>query len=234
VDFSGLSISLALATSIALTFLLLHYGPAIAGLHQEIVRRILVETRIPVIGSAPLVMPSGFEIPVPVIALASYSIRPGLMAATGAGAVALMTAMYFRVRISRMLLTLMFALLGASLVNLLRGGGFGTDAGSFTTLWLHFEFVIWILMPYIMALFAGLVMQGAWWLVFWIVLPTLYAIAWSAFRLAFCLGILQLTGPLLAPVLWFTMGSLADVLYICVFYSFIAWHAGWLRSSESE
>jgi hypothetical protein len=231
---SGLSISFALATATALSFLVLRYGGAIAEFHQTIVERVLVATGIPLAASSTPIRLWSFDVPVPGIVLADYSNRPGLMALTGACAASLIAGIYFRVRISRMLLSLLFALLGASFLNLVLGGGFGTDAGSFTLLWLRFEFVIWMLAPFIMALFAGIVLQASWWLAFWIVMPTLYSILWSACRLAFCLGILHLTGSLLAPMLWFTMGTLADVLYISLFYSVIAWHAGILRSAESS
>jgi hypothetical protein len=46
-----------------------------------------------------------------------------------------------------------------------------------------------------------------------------FGFIWSAVRLAFCLGILHYSGLLFMPVLWFTLGLLADVLYIVVFLS---------------
>jgi hypothetical protein len=112
-------------------------------------------------------------------------------------------------------------------------GYFGADAGSFTTIWLRFEFVTWIAVAWLMGVFAGLVMPAGPAPLFWTIMPPFYAILWSAFRLAFCLGILSFTGPLLAPVLWFAMGALADMLYISVFYSFIAAHASSLRRNEA-
>jgi hypothetical protein len=234
VKLSALSIASALAVAAALSFLMVRYGSVIAGFHQELVRRILVRTAIPLAGSARLAMPQNFAVSPPLTRLATYSGRRGLLAITGLSAAGLMGIVSFRVKLSRMLVTVQLVLLAASFVNLYFGGKFGTDAVVFSAFWLRFEFVLWILLPYVVAVFAGIVFPAGWSPLFWTAAPTCYGILWSAVRLAFCLGILHLTGPLLAPLLWFTIGSLTDVLYISVFYSLIAWHAGVVRSAGSK
>jgi hypothetical protein len=232
-DVSTLSVSLALFAALVLSLGGLYFEPQIVGLHQQIVQWVLVRSGVPSAESTAITTPLNFEVSYPALRFPGYSGNPVLPIASGAIAAALLLVAYFSARISRTLVILLLALLGASMLNLLYGGTFGADAGSFTTIWLRFEFVTWIAVAWLMGVFAGLVMPAGPAPLFWTIMPPFYAILWSAFRLAFCLGILSFTGPLLAPVLWFAMGALADMLYISVFYSFIAAHASSLRRNEA-
>ncbi len=225
---------LALLTAVATGAFIFYYRIDLATFHQEAVGFLLSHIGIPVAGLAHISMPGGLDVPTPLVAVAGYTDRSTLMAVTGIAASVVGLALFFLFRVSRMLLGLMLVLLAASYLNVLLGGQFGSDATAFSALWIRFEIVIWFFVPFLMALFAGIVIPDVPRTIFWIVAPTIYAIVWSVIRLTFCLGVLQLTGPLLAPVLWFLMGSLADVLYISTFYSFVAWHAGSIRSGSGS
>lgn len=216
-DTSGVALSLSIIAAIGLSVAGVYFASQIVGIHQQIVHWILAQAGIPLAG---------------VVAFPDYSGEPGLEIATGAITAVVLLGMYLLVKMSRTLVILFLALLGASVLNLSLGGGFGADARAFTALWLRFEFVAWIAIPWLMAVFAGLIMPAGWAPLFWTIMPPFYAIVWSAVRLAFCLGVLQFTGPLLGPVLWFGMGALADMLYISAFYSFIAGHGSHLRRTE--
>jgi hypothetical protein len=69
----------------------------------------------------------------------------------------------------------------------------------------------------------------------WAVVIQLYGFLWSAFRLAFFIGVMHFSGILFIPLLWFTFGLLADIVYIMVFYSLaVHWIASraWGRGAE--
>jgi hypothetical protein len=233
-DVSRLSVILSLFAALVLSLGGLYFKSQIIGLHQQIVQSVLVRSGVPGAASTTFTKPWNFEVSYPALRFPGDLANPVLPITTGVIAAVLLLAAFFSVRISRTLVMLLLALLGISMLNLLHGGTFGADAGSFTAIWLRFEFVTWLAVPWLMAVFAGIVMPAGPAPLFWTIMPPFYAILWSAFRLAFCLGILSFTGPLLAPVLWFAVGALADMLYVSVFYSFIAAHASSLRRNERD
>src|SRR5207249_4318226 len=61
--------------------------------------------------------------------------------------------------------------------------------------------------------------------VLWALGMQAYAYLWSAVRLTFCLGVAYYTGTLFLLLLWFSLGVLADLLYILVFYSVVVHQA---------
>jgi hypothetical protein len=46
-----------------------------------------------------------------------------------------------------------------------------------------------------------------------------YGFVFSALRMVFILGVLHYTGLLFMPVLWFALGTLADLIFVLFFYS---------------
>jgi hypothetical protein len=95
----------------------------------------------------------------------------------------------------------------------------------FSQIWLRGEVLVWLLLPWVTAmLFVPI--QPSWPKVFaWMLGVQVYGFLWSAVRLAFCLGIIALTGALLVPVLWFIFGMLADLVYVAVAYSIVVHQA---------
>ena len=78
---------------------------------------------------------------------------------------------------------------------------------------------MWLLLPWFSAGLLVVLQPTVWPGLIWAVLMQAYGFLWSAIRLAFCLGVLHFSGLLFMPLLWFTLGLLADVLYIVVFLS---------------
>jgi hypothetical protein len=85
-----------------------------------------------------------------------------------------------------------------------------------------------------MALLVALIMPSWRNQVLWITLAPAYGVLWSMARLTFCTGLLSFTGPVLAVLLWFSLGMLADVLALCVLYSFAVYQAGSLYRSMAS
>jgi hypothetical protein len=97
---------------------------------------------------------------------------------------------------------------------------FQLSSAMYEQIWLRGEFLVWMLLPWISALLFMLSIpsfrQGLAWGLF----LQIYAIVWSAVRLAFCLGVFHYSGILFFPLLWFCLGILFDLVYMMVFYSF--------------
>ncbi|MEO8100275.1 MAG: hypothetical protein ABI811_21425 [Acidobacteriota bacterium] len=96
------------------------------------------------------------------------------------------------------------------------------SSDEFSQIWLRGEVLVWFLLPWLSASLLVLLQRAAWPGFLWAVALQAYAFVWSAIRLAFCLGVLHFSGLLFMPTLWFTLGLLADVLYIIVFLSLSA------------
>src|SRR5207249_2225723 len=156
----------------------------------------------------------------PVTSFAAYEGRLWLPWLVCAAVMMLMAGTYLRVEIGRGIIGFGFILLAASAVQAFLQPQHATDSSFFAGYWLRCEFVIWILMPWIMSLLAGIIAFSWRARLFWIAVTPAYGIVWSAVRLTFCTGLLYFAGPALVGLLWFSFGILADLLFLCAFYSF--------------
>jgi len=95
----------------------------------------------------------------------------------------------------------------------------GITSAEFSQIWLRQAVLIWFVLPWISACLLVVLQHNLLLGVAWAVVMQAYGFVWSAIRLAFCLGVLHFSGLLLMPLLWFTLGLLAEALYIVVFLS---------------
>ncbi len=124
-----------------------------------------------------------------------------------------------RIPLSRNFIIFLLILLCAAGAVIVFHPSFYFDAPMFEQIWLRGEVLVWLILPWISAFLFILTLPSATTGVAWALLVQIYAIAWSAVRLAFCLGVLHYTGVLFLPLLWFCLGLLFDLIYILVFYS---------------
>jgi len=95
----------------------------------------------------------------------------------------------------------------------------GITSAEFSQIWLRGAVLVWFVLPWISACLLVVLQHNLALGIVWAVVMQAYGFVWSAIRLAFCLGVLHFSGLLFMPLLWFTLGLLADVLYIVVFLS---------------
>ena len=144
--------------------------------------------------------------------------QPVRVAILFAGAVLALLAIYARVELARNFIVFLLVLLLAAAAVMVFSSAEITSA-EFSQIWLRGEILVWLLLPWFSAGLLGVLQPSAWPGLIWAVLMQAYGFFWSAIRLAFCLGMLHYSGLLFMPLLWFTLGLLADVLYIVVFLS---------------
>jgi hypothetical protein len=92
-------------------------------------------------------------------------------------------------------------------------------SAEFAGMWLRSELLVWFVLPWFSASMFVLTQPAALFGVGWAILAQAYGFVWSAIRLAFCIAVMHYSGILFAPMFWFALGLLADVVYLVVFYS---------------
>jgi hypothetical protein len=101
------------------------------------------------------------------------------------------------------------------------------DSIGFSQIWMRGEVLVWLVLPWFSASVFILTDPSILWGSFWVLLTQTYGFLWSAARLAFGLALINYSGMLFAPMYWFALGFLADVVYVIVFYSIaVQWAAG--------
>ncbi len=124
------------------------------------------------------------------------------------------------VPLSRTFVTCLIIIIGATAAKILTDSTYRMSSAMYEQVWLRGEFLVWLLLPWISALIFLLTLpslrQGFAWALF----LQVYALFWSAVRLAFCQGVFHYSGTLFLPALWFCLGILFDLVYLLVFYSF--------------
>jgi hypothetical protein len=125
-----------------------------------------------------------------------------------------------RISLSRTFVTCLIIMLCATAAKLLFNPSFRLTSAEFEQIWLRGEFLVWILLPWISALIFILTIPSLFRGLAWGLLLQIYAVFWSAVRLAFCLGVFHYSGVLFLPLLWFCLGILFDLVYLLAFYSF--------------
>ncbi len=121
--------------------------------------------------------------------------------------------------LSRNFIIFLFVLLGTAGGVIVFYPSFPFDSGIYEQIWLRGEILVWLLLPWISAFLFFLTLPSVAGGIGWTLLLQMYAVVWSALRLAFCLGVLHFTGIVFLPLLWFCLGILFDLVYVLVFYS---------------
>lgn len=130
-----------------------------------------------------------------------------------------LTLIHRKYPLSRNFVVFLIVLLCTAGGVILFNPSFYFDSGMYVQIWLRGEILVWILLPWVSAFLFILSLPSVAGGVGWTLLIQVYALAWSALRLVFCLGILHFTGILFLPLLWFCLGILFDLVYVLVFYS---------------
>lgn len=122
--------------------------------------------------------------------------------------------------LGRTFVTCLIIILCATMVKILTDSNFRMSSAMFEQIWLRGEFLVWILLPWVSAFIFVLTIPSFRQGLTWLLCLQIYAVIWSAVRLAFCQGIFHYSGTLFLPTLWFCLGILFDLIYLLVFYSF--------------
>jgi len=194
-------------------------GVALIGAHEALRARILEWTGVPAAGYVTMASFGSENVPALTSPVASYHGKSWLLAAACLIPAVILLAIFARVKLSRSLMVFALALLAISAANEYFQSSATGDSLFFIRFWLRCEFVIWILMPWLMAILTSIITLSWWTSILWMVGASAYAVLWSAVRLAFCAGLLYYSGPVLTLLLWSVFGVLADLLSLCLFYS---------------
>lgn len=122
--------------------------------------------------------------------------------------------------LSRTFVTCLIIILCATAAKIFFNPSYHLTSAEYEQIWLRGEFLVWILLPWISALIFILTIPSLFRGLAWGLLLQIYAVFWSAIRLAFCLGVFRYSGILFLPLLWFCLGILFDLVYLLTFYSF--------------
>jgi hypothetical protein len=199
------------------------FGSRLLALHEAFRQRILVFAGIPLVGSGDFRAFPGIGAQVALTPVPSYHGERWKPLAICTVVAVLLLIPFLRSRLTHSLIVFAWMLLALSAATIVFEPASRGDMEFFVSFWLRTEFVLWILIPFLVSSVTGLTEPS------WVVrtLSTvgapLYAILWSAMRLAFCAGILFLTGPVLMLFLWSVFGLTFDLLSLCTFYSLIVW-----------
>ena len=194
-------------------------------LHEFLRESLMNLVGVPVSGHAQILLFGSQKIMTVLSPIAGYSSDPlRLTLSCGIPAV-IMLSVCLRVRLSSSLMVAGMIVLAASLFCLLWVDQPAMNSLSFTGLWVRCEFVIWMIMPLLVAAAIGLIMPSFAHNVFWISVTPVYGFFWSIVRLTFCMGILYYAGPVVALLLWAAVGFLSDLLSLYCLYSLATWQA---------
>lgn len=197
-----------------------YFGSSLLAAHNRFSWFILDLTRIPSGGLRLLeVFPFLGTATAPAIPVPHHrtnTLRTGI---SFAACVMALIVIHRRVPLGRNFIVFLLILMCAAGAVIVFNPSFYFDSTMFELIWLRGEILVWIILPWVSALLFVLTLPSAATGVAWALLVQIYAVAWSAVRLAFCLGVLHFTGILFLPLLWFCLGLLFDLVYILVFYS---------------
>ena len=210
----------ALVLSLALTVAAFWFRAPLLAWHNQISTALLRLCNVPLEGSTQVdvfePIGSAEVVTTPVFQLHQQPVR---VAVLFVGAVLVLLALYGRVELARNFIVFLLVLLLAAAAVMVFASNAEITSAEFSQIWLRSEVLVWLLLPWFSAGLLVVLQPSAWPGLIWGVLMQAYGFFWSAIRLAFCLGVLHYSGLLFMPLLWFTLGLLADVLYIVVFLS---------------
>lgn len=206
--------------AVFLSAAIVYFGTTLLAVHSRLSWFILEYTGIPTSGSRLLdVFPHFGPVPIPDIPFSDARVHPlrtGLL--FGACLLGLIF-IHRKYPLSRNFIIFLVVLLCVAGGVIIFNPSFPFDSGAYVQIWLRGEILVWILLPWVSAFLFLLTLPSVAGGIGWALLLQIYAVVWSAFRLAFCLGVLHFTGILFLPLLWFCLGILFDLVYVLVFYS---------------
>lgn len=211
------------AAAAALSATITLSGTRLLGLHENLRRLFLRWTSIPISGFQQIRVFGSTTVLAPVTPIMPAGSRPWVAPLIYAVIIVTLAVTYFSSKFSRSLVVF-----GVILMMISAGDGFlNPPAGSsfLPGYWLRYEFVLWILLPWIVAILAASIMPSAWVSILWMIAVPAYTVIWSAVRLALCSGLLFHAGSTFLLLFWSIFGIIAEVLSLCFFYSVIAWQA---------
>lgn len=219
--------------SLALTSAACWFRAPLLARHNQISGAVLRLCGVPLDGSARVdvfePIGSAEVVTTPVFHLNQQPLRVAILFT---GAVLMLLAVYGRVELARNFIVFLLVLLLAAAALMVFASNAEITSAEFSQIWLRGEVLVWLLLPWFSAGLLVVLQPSGWLGLIWAVVMQAYGFFWSAIRLAFCLGVLHYSGLLFMPLLWFTLGLLADVLYIVVFLSLstrLAGLAAWGR-----
>ncbi len=188
--------------------------------HGQISRYILRQSGVQVLGESTVeVFPHLGPATAPRILFPddrAHILRTGLLIAAS---VVILITLHRSVPLARNFVVFLLILVCAAGAVVVFNPSFHFDSIMYAQIWLRGEILVWLILPWVSAFLFILTVPSLSAGVAWALLLQVYAVAWSAVRLAFCLGVLHYTGIVFLPLLWFCLGVLFDVVYILVFYS---------------
>ena len=217
---SGARLFAAFGIALLMSVTIFYFGSVLLAAHGELSGFILRHTAIGTVGERMVeVFPhlgTAIARDIPFPHPGSSPLRTGLLLVAS---VFVLAVIHRGVPLSRNFVMFVLVLLGTSAGVIILNPSFHFDSVMYQQIWLRGEILVWILLPWVSAFLFSLSLPSLTRGVAWALLVQVYAMVWSAFRLAFCLGVLHYTGILFLPVLWFCLGLLFDLAYVLVFYS---------------
>ncbi len=212
--------ALAALTIVALTAGVCIFLHPLLLVHNQICLAILQLSGIPISGvlSVPLFAPIGAA-PVPLVAVEEISSHGLNLWALSSAAMVAMLELHRRIPFARSFLGCLMTLLVMTVGVVVFHPSSQFGSAEFATMWLRSELLVWLVLPWFSASMFVLMQPTVLFGIGWAILTQVYGFAWSAIRLAFCIAVMHYSGILFAPIFWFALGLLADVIYLVVFYS---------------
>jgi hypothetical protein len=210
----------ALGMAVLLCAAVAYSSSTLVAAHDWISSSILSLTRIPVEGTSTVgIFPHLGSTIAPRIPFADYQANPFRLGLVFVVSVVGLLIVHRKVPLSRNFIIFLLILVCTAGAVLVFYRTFQFDSVSYGQIWLRGEMLVWLLLPWISAFLFMLTLPSLGGGVGWTLLLQVYAIVWSAVRLAFCLGVMHFTGILFLPLLWFCMGILFDLVYVLAIYS---------------
>jgi len=189
-------------------------------LHNQLCLGLLHLSGIPVTGIALVQLFAAIQpVPVPLVAVTQIGARPLELWSIFAAAMLLLLELHRRIPFARSLLSFLMVLLIVALGVVIFDSAAQFGSAEFATIWLRGELLIWFVLPWFSASMLILMQPATVLGIGWALISQIYGFFWSAIRLALCIGVMHYTGILFAPMFWFVLGVMADVVYLVVFYS---------------
>lgn len=211
---------IAIGMAVVISAAVLYFHASLLDFHDGLSSFLLNKTGIPSTGARSVgIFPHLGPVSVPVIPFPPHRANPLRTVTVFAVALFALFLIYRRFPLSRNFVLFLIVLLCTAGGVILFNPTFRFDSAMYAQMWLRGEVLVWILLPWVSAFLLVLTLPSIGSGVVWASLLQIYAVVWSAMRLAFCLGVLHFTGILFMPLLWFCLGILFDLVYILVCYS---------------
>ncbi len=213
-------ISIALGFAFLLNFATAYFGSFLLTIHSQISKSILTFIDIPIKGSriveifsflSPLAVPN-----IPFPHPQAFPLRTSLLFILS---ILVLILIHRSIPLSRNFVVFLIVLLCTARAVIFINPSFYLGSATYEQMWIRGELLVWLILPWVSAFLFILTLPSLAGAVGWALMLQIYAVIWSAVRLAFCLAVLHFTGILFLPLIWFCLGILFDLVYVLVFYS---------------